>query len=154
MERRFSIAFVLAALACGPTPALATASFGCEINDASLKFSAEGALSRGFGAKLINFDAEAEVLIAEAPADFRKIGLQEKLIHSWVEGGELRLLFYHERTGNEPHATFELVVKTTMGEDEIEYLGTYDLTVFTMDPPNDKEGKTLSAEGKVACSMG
>jgi hypothetical protein len=152
--RGFTIAGAAAATAILATPALGTAGFGCEINDASLKFSTEATLSRGFGAKLLNFKAEAEVQLPEAPADFRKIDLEDKLIHSWVEGGELRLLFYHERTGNEPHATFELVIKTMIGEDEIEYVGTYGLSVFTMDPPNDKEGKALSAEGKVACSMG
>jgi hypothetical protein len=111
-------------------------------------------MSRGLGAAILDFKSTAEVHLKDAPEDFRNLTLDGNLVHSWVEGGEFKLHLYHERTGDTPHATIEIVIKTTMGEGAIEFPGTYKRTVFSMDPPADGEGKTLTAEGKVACSIG
>jgi hypothetical protein len=145
----------MAMIACTAVPAHAAGSFECTVEDQSLKLTAASAYSHGLGAAFVDFKAEAEVLAADIPEDLRKLDLSQNLVHHWLEGGDLRLLFYREREGDRPHAYVEIVVKVAGEEaDDPEYTGTYRLTVFSMDPPADKDGgKTINAEGKVTCSV-
>lgn len=135
-------------------PAQATGSFECMVEDQSLKLTAGSAYSRGLGADFVGLKAEAQILAADVPEDLRKLDLSRNLVHHWLEGGDLRLLFYREREGGKPHAYVEIVLKAAGEADAPEYAGTYRLTVFSMDSPADKDGgKAMAIEGKAACSI-
>ena len=125
--------------------------------DKTLKLSVEGAFSRGVGEGVINFGGRIEVLAKTTPDDFRSVDLErEHLTQTWINGRDLKLRMYREREGNAaPHGYIELLLETRQSSrDELEYTGSYVLTVFHLKSGQDSEGKTLSARGKAKCSAG
>jgi hypothetical protein len=135
----------------------ASAGLACSIEDKKLKLSVEGAVSRGVGEGVINFGGKLEVLAKATPDDFRSVDLErEQLTQAWIWGRELKLRMYRERTGSAPHGYVELVLETrqTGTRDELEYAGSYVLTVFHLKSEQDSEGKTFTARGKAKCSVG
>lgn len=150
-------AVLLGAWLGGAGHAQASAGLSCSIEDKTLKLSVEGAVSRGVGEGVINFGGKLEVLAKTTPDDFRSVDLErEQLTQAWIYGRELKLRMYRERTGSAPHGYVELVVETrqTGARDELEYAGSYVLTVFHLKSEQDSEGKTFTARGKAKCSVG
>jgi hypothetical protein len=136
-------------------PAQATSSFECSIEDRSVTFAARSSVSDGLGQAFVGFAANADIRMPNVPEDMRKLDLSGHLVHHWIEAGGLRLRFYWERSGGRPHASVELILETTGEPEGLELAGTYSLAVFTMDPPANAEGgKTITAQGKAACSLG
>jgi hypothetical protein len=134
--------------------AYATGGFGCEIDDENLKLVASAGLGRGMGSPMLNFTGEAEIRLKETPKSFVKVPLTPSLVHHWIEGNDLWLHFYAETTGDNPFASAEIVLRASGGDDAEDYAGSYRLSVFSNEPPLDKEGgRTLSAEGKVTCMV-
>jgi hypothetical protein len=127
----------------------ATEGFTCSINDTNLVFDASSRFSSGNGQPFLDFKAKAEVLGNDVPDDFRTLDLTESLKHHWIEAGDLRLRFYHERDDESDHASLELIVKTTGVGDDPELAGTYKVTIFNTDPDNKD---TLIFEGRAVCS--
>ena len=149
-------AVLLAAWMGGVGTAQASAAFSCSIEDKALKLAVEGAFSRGVGEGVINFGGKLEVLAKATPADLRNIDLErEHLTQTWINGRDLKLRMYRERTGSAPHGYVELVVETRQSpRDELEYAGSYVLTVHHLTSEQDSEGKTFTARGKARCSAG
>jgi hypothetical protein len=152
----WTAAVLLTAWMGGAGAAQATAGFSCSIEDMTLKVSVEGAFSRGVGEGVINFGGKLEVLAKAAPEDLRSLDLErENLTQTWINGRDLKLRMYRERTGSMPHGYVELVVETRQtARDELEYAGTYVLTVHHLASEQDSEGKTFTARGKMRCSAG
>jgi hypothetical protein len=133
-------------------PAYATGSLGCDVNDASLAFSANSAVGRGMGGPIINLTAAVDIKLKDTPADLAKIDLSKGLVHSWLEAPDVRLHFYSEREGEKPHGYVELVIKTVVKDDEGTAEGDYALTVFYTETPAGKtDATTLNATGKITC---
>jgi hypothetical protein len=136
--------------------AQASAGFSYGIEDNVLKLSVEGAFSRGIGEGVINFGGKLEVLAKATPDDLRNLDLErENLTQTWINGRDLKLRMYRERTGSAPHGYVELVVETRQSaRDELEYAGTYVLTVHHLTTEQDSEGRTFTVRGKARCSAG
>jgi hypothetical protein len=134
-------------------PAFATASLTCGASDANLVFSAASPVGRGMGGPIINLEAASDILLKDVPSDLAKLDLSKHLVHSWLEGPDIRLHFYREREGNAPHGYVELTIKTVVKEEDGLAEGDYVLTVFSMDAAAGSEGKTLQATGKATCSL-
>ena len=147
---------VAMAVAVAGSPAWASGGFSCTVEDKALKASVEGAYSRGVGEGVINFGGRIEVLAKAAPEDFRSIELErEHLTQTWIHGRDLKLRMYRERQGSAPHGYVDLVVETRQSpKDELEYAGTFALTVFHVVSEKDSEGKTFTVRGKATCSAG
>lgn len=58
----------------------------------------------------------------------------------------MRLHFYAETTGDDPYASFDLILKTEATEDELTYAGDYLLSVF-----DGETGEVFTLTGKVTC---
>jgi hypothetical protein len=155
MTRGIRGALGLVVLLAGTLPAHATGNFLCEIDDPSLKFTAESAFSHGLGEAFLGFKANLEVRLEDAPKDWASLDIDSAgLVHHWFAGGDLNLHIYREREGNAPHGYVELIVTTEQNardDDETAFDGTYELTVYEAAEP---ENKTWTAKGKVSCSVG
>ena len=137
------------------SPAQATGNFLCEIDDPSLKFTAESAFSHGLGEAFLGFKASLEVRLKDAPKDWARLEIDSgSLVHHWFAGGDLNLHIYREREGSGPHGYVELIVRTEQNardDDEAAFDGAYELTVYEVAKP---ESRTWTANGKVSCSVG
>ncbi len=139
----------LAALAALSSPAFATGGFSCAIKDANITFDAEGGFSYGLGGGFLNFRGEIVLPKEIAPKGLERVALTPShLGHDWLYDGELRLLLHAETEGDLPFGSIDLIVKTTMGEDEISYDGDYRMIV------HKAEGEGAERTGKVSCSVG
>jgi hypothetical protein len=151
-------AAALAALWAGLSPAQAAGKFLCEIDDASMKFSAESAFSHGLGGVFVGFQGAIEIFVKDAPKDLAKLEVgKAHLAHHWFADGDLNLHIYREREGDAPHGYVELIVKTerdAKNDDESAYDGTYELSVYDVGEPSAPEGRTWTATGKASCSAG
>lgn len=131
------------------TAAQATGGFSCSADDENLKFTAESAFSYGLGGQLVNFKAEARVLVAGTPPTLTTLSLDDALVHSWLYGTELKLRLYRETAGDTTHGFVEIVVETKAPDaDATEYSGTYKLVVFSAG------GQETTRSGKASCSVG
>jgi len=146
---------IAAALLAGLAEAQATAGLNCSAEDKSIRFSADAVLSRGAGEGFVSFRGELKVLAKAAPDDFRTVTLaSEHLTQRWLHGNELKLRIYREREGKGPFGYLDLVLNTRGAGDEINYRGTYALTIYHLTPDDASEGKTIKARGRVSCSIG
>jgi hypothetical protein len=145
-----------ACLLAGFHPVHATGNFLCEIDDPSLKFTAESTFSHGLGEGFMNFGGTVTVLLKDAPKDLADLKVDSgQLVHHWFSGGDLKLRLYRERDSEAPHGYVELIVETKRSpDDETVFEGTYKLEVFDMSKAKDGEGLKLAAEGKASCSVG
>lgn len=145
--RRFLLS--LAALTALSAPAFATGGFSCSVKDANLTLDAEAGFSYSIGGGLLNFRGEFAL-----PKDLAAKGLERvtftasNLAHDWLYDGELRLLLHAETEGDLPFASADIIVKTTMGEDETAYDGDYKLIL------NRADADRIERTGKVSCSVG
>jgi hypothetical protein len=154
MKQNVFAACVLTLATLTPSPAFATGSLGCEVDDANLRFSANSPVGRGMGGPIINMQASVEIKLKDVPADLAKVDLSKSLVHSWLDSGDVRLHFYSERSSDKPHGYVELVIKTVVAGDEGTADGDYSLTVFEAEPAAGKtESLSLMATGKISCDV-
>ena len=133
------------------TPALASGGFSCEADDASAKFTIEAGLSRGAGNGLFNFRGELELTGKDVAEDFRKsVFDQGNLMQHWIDGKDLRLELYRERSGDKPFAELTLLIEAVLVE-EGSYAGPYSLRLMDMTGDTSGEGRTVTIEGKASC---
>ena len=126
--------------------ASATGGFDCMIDDANLSFSVSGTISHGMGGAILGYHAKAELLAEVVPEALRKPELSDGLVHHWLDHPDLWLHFYAETTGDDPYASFDLILKTEATEDELTYAGDYLLSVF-----DGETGEVFTLTGKVTC---
>jgi hypothetical protein len=138
----------LAAVIAAIGPAAASGGLGCEAEDQSLKFAAESGVSRGMGGAFFNLKASLDIAMEGVPDDLKALTLDEALVHSWLDGDELKLQFYVERQEGD-FASVDFVVETAMVE-EGEYRGGYALTIFAA-RPGEPEAETRVVAGEVVC---
>lgn len=145
-----------ACLLLGNHAAYASGNFLCEIDDPSLKLTAESTFSHGLGEAFLGFRAKLEVRLKDAAKDWSSFEIDgANLVHHWFADGDLNLHIYREREGDAPHGYVELIVKTQQNardDDETAFDGTYELTVYEV--ATEGKGKTLTAQGKASCSVG
>lgn len=127
--------------------ASATGGFDCQIEDANLSFWVSGTISHGMGGAILGYQAEADLKADLVPEALRKPDLSAGLVHHWLDHPELRLHFYAETTGEDPYASFDLILKAEATEEELVYAGGYVLSIFDGDT-----GEVFTLTGKVACT--
>jgi hypothetical protein len=147
------------AVACATTgagAARATGNFICEVDDKSLKLSAEATFSHGMGEQFTNFKGTMSVLMKDAPPDLAEFELgSDNLPHHWFRDDILKLHIYRERDGTGKEGNAELFIETRrVSKGDTDFSGTYELIVFRFLGEHDPEGKTIKAKGKVSCSVG
>ena len=136
---------MLALTIAGATIAVATllghagaAHLSCEADDKSLKFVAEGIVSRGVGEVFVSFKAEADVLAKTAPVGLRKVEFTgEHLTQRWAYGKALKLRLYRD----EPGGSVEMVIEAQAGRDGLEHRGRCVLTL------QEGQGKPITLRG-------
>lgn len=139
----------LAALVALSTPAFATGGFSCAIKDNNLTLDAEAGFSYSIGGGLLNFRGTFELPADLAPKGLERVTLTPShLGHDWLYDGELRLLLHAETEGDLPFASADIIVKTTMGDDETSYEGDYKLILHRADADG------IERTGKATCSVG
>ena len=111
-------------------PAGASGAVWCNIADANLKMNVESGVTHGMGGPFFNFKASAELLAKDVAGDFRSLALDNKLVHSWLDADETRLLFYVEREGDKPFGSVEILIETSGDREEIDLKGTYEVSYF------------------------
>src|SRR5690606_19024048 len=120
----------------------------CEAGDANLTFATQIGVTRGSGG-FFSIRTMLELAMPAIPDDFRKLTLEDALLHSWVDGDEIKLQFYLERLEGD-FASLDFVVETTMME-EGDYRGGYVLTVFEARDDMDPDLGRWEARGAVQC---
>jgi hypothetical protein len=141
---------ITAALLCFfTTPAFATGGFTCEVDDASLKFSAGGVFP-GAGPGFLNFGAKAEIHLPGVPEKLRNLDLSQSLVHSWIYTGDLRLRLKAENDEDNIFKSLDLVIQTAGEADGGDWEGTYILDIFDSASPD----APVNAKGKAMCSVG
>ncbi|MEP9352875.1 hypothetical protein ABLE93_04665 [Xanthobacter sp. KR7-65] len=141
------------ALLLAASPAAATGTLTCSIDDKRVAFEAQTAFSHGFGAGFNGFQARLELKGKDAPAGFAPLELNaEALVHHWFHGKDVRLHLFHAPSGG-PDGEVELVLQArATGGEEDGYAGRYVLTVSA--PGSDGKSRTLSFKGRATCSAG
>lgn len=144
--------FLLAATAL---PAAASGGLDCSIKDKSVQFTLNSGVTHGMGGPTFNLKAELKILRKGIVEDFRTVALDDgNRPQYWLDGKDLRLLFYREREGNGPFASVELEIRTkATGDDEGTYNGTYKLTGDGLLGTDSVQSERLELKGKVSCSV-
>jgi hypothetical protein len=129
-------------------PAVASGGLSCESEGGAATIVVESGVTRGMGSPVFNFRASVDIDDLSVAADLRMLEFDdEHLAQYWLDGEELKMVIYRERTGDAPHGYVEIVMRTTAGE-EGSYDGSYALTVFDV---TGGEGKTVTLDGSVSC---
>lgn len=129
-----------------PVPAWATGDLGCEIDDRNLKFDFMTLMNRGSGL-FLGGTTRFETARPELPPELRKLDeTRLRLVHSWYEGDEIRLLFYAEHQDEKiDFASVTLTIMTATDAND-DYVGSYTLTVGGPRP--------VVLQGKTSCLVG
>lgn len=123
--------FAFLVFLCNAGTALATGGMSCSADDTSIKLDVGSSMSHGMGGAFFQFKGELEVRHPKTPEDFRRFifGIED-LTHHWIDGEEIKLLFYRERSGDKPHGFVELTVLTQRKDEAGDYEGRYELTLY------------------------
>ncbi len=137
------------------TPASATASLSCSIDDKSLKLEVTGIASHGLGEVLTSFDGTAEVRLRGVPDALKSLKLERASVTQyWLDGPLFKLRLYGETSGS-PHGSVEIVIETRRSaRDETDYPGTYRLELTAAGSGSGPDPAPVRAKGKVSCSVG
>jgi len=138
----------LAAFLAAAAPAVASGGIGCEATDQNLSFQTDIGMTRGSGG-FFSIRTALDVALPGIPDDLRKLSLENALLHSWVDGDEIKLHFYVERQEG-PFASLDFVIETTMME-EGDYRGGYVLTVYEAQDDMAPDSGRWTAEGGIDC---
>jgi hypothetical protein len=134
------------------SPAQASGGLWCTIDDANVKMTVESGVSHGLGGPIFNMRAAAELLVKDVADDFRKLTLDDKLVHSWIDGDETRLLFYAERQGDKPFGSIEIAIQTAGDrEDDVEIKGKYEVSYFEAERQQGGNDGFIRLTGDVSC---
>ena len=155
MKRRLAKAILTLGLLCIPLTASATGNLDCAIKDKNLDFVFESLFSYSLNTPLFQSKASFEASDPALHPALNKLDAEKlRLIQQWVEGKDLRLQFYAETEGdNVPFAAVKLTIETIVGEDEINYSGSYELEITPAVVP-DKETQVIKLQGPASCSAG
>ena len=132
-------------------PAGASGGLWCNIDDANLKLNVESGVTHGMGGPFFNFKASAELLAKDVADDFRHLTLDNKLVHSWLDGDETRLLLYVEREGGKPFGSVEILIETSGDREEIDLKGTYEVSYFEAARQQGDNTGLVKIIGDVTC---
>lgn len=130
--------------------AQASGGLWCTIDDAHLKLTVETGLSHGMGGAFFNFRATGELSGKDIAADFRKLALDDKLVHHWVDRDETRLSFYTERSEGD-FGSLEIIIETMGDREEGDIPGTYELSYFEARRQQGDNDGFIRSSGKVTC---
>lgn len=134
------------------TPASATATLVCDVEDKSISFSIQAALGGPRRGTVANFTGKLDVKLRTVPADLRSLELvRDDLQQSWLDGKQLRLEFYRERT--EAPGAFVLLVIDTRKISENRYRGRYTLETDVAGPGNAFGSTPRRVQGNASCSV-
>ena len=142
--------FAFLGFALVPAAAQASGGLSCEVDDANLKLEVQSGVTHGMGGPFFEFKAKAEITSEAAPPDLRSLTLDKYLVHHWLSGKELNLSFYYEREGDKPHAYVDINIETD-AQDELDFKGTYEVTVFNTEVPEGTDSVVVKATGDVSC---
>lgn len=145
------IATLALAMTCAAIPAAqASGGLWCTIDDEHLQLTVETAMSHGMGGAFFNFKASGELLDKDIAADFRKLALDDKLVHHWVDRDETRLLFYTERSEGD-FGSLEITIETMGDREEGDIPGTYELAYFEASRQQGDDDGFIRLSGKASC---
>lgn len=155
MTRKLKRASLVIGLVILPLDAFATGGLDCRIEDKNLDFAYEALFNYSGISPLFQDRLTFRSKHPDTAKSLAKLDVTTfRRIQEWFEGKDLRLQFYAETEGeNVPFAAIKLTIETVMGEDEINYDGSYRLEI-TPEVGAGKEGEIIGLEGKVACSAG
>jgi hypothetical protein len=140
---------VTAGLLAWVSPAAASGGLWCEAKEAAAAIELQAGVSRGMGGAVFTFDGSVRIDDPRIADDMRFIAFtQEHLAQYWLDGEDLRLLLYGEREKGE-HGYIELTIRTVKA-DELEYRGDFQITVFDLSAPEDRQ--TTKFAGPILCS--
>jgi hypothetical protein len=138
-------------LAVAVSPAQASGGLWCDVADSSIKLEVKTGVTRGMGGPFFDFTGHVEVMAKGIAPSFTKIDLKDKLTHSWLDGGEAKLEFYHEVDSAGRVDQFSLVIETeALPDSDGEYEGTYRIWSYGPAAPGNDEGR-IELSGKVTC---
>ena len=133
-------------------PANASGGLWCTIDDANMKMTVESGVGHGMGGPIFNMRATAELMVKDAKDDFRKLTLDDKLVHSWIDGDETRLLFYTERQGDQPVGSIEITIETSDDREEtVDLKGKYEVSYFEAERQTGDADGFVRFTGDVSC---
>lgn len=150
MRALAAVNLALAVLLLAAQPSRASGGLWCSVDDERLKLSVETGMSHGMGGALFNFKASAELLDKQIAADFRKLTLDDKLVHHWVDRDETRLSFYTERSEGD-FGSVDIIIETMGDREEGDIPGTYELAYFETSRQTSGDDGFIRFSGKVAC---
>ncbi len=152
MAKRTAGILVLAICLAGAVqPARASGGLWCDAADSSIKLEVRSGVTRGMGGPFFDFQGGIEVLAPGIVPAFRKLDLKDKLIHSWLDGDEAKLEFYHEADAGDRVDQFSLVIETeALPDTDGEYAGTYRIVAYGPPAAGTEEGR-LELTGKATC---
>jgi hypothetical protein len=152
-SRFIPVAVVAAFVSSIAAPAQASGALWCNVDDANLKMAVESGVTHGMGGPFFNFKASAELLFKDVEPNFQNLTLDDKLVHSWLEGGDTRLLFYTERQGDKPFGSLTVTIKTMSnpGEEDLEAKGSYELSYFEAERQQGDADGFARITGEVTC---
>ena len=148
MERTLAMAILLAAAA---VPAQASGGLWCDAADSYIRLEVRSGVTRGMGGPFFDFTGSLEIMAQGIVPAFSKLDLKDKLTHSWLDGDEVKLEFYHEVDAAETVDQFSLIIETeALPDTDGEYAGTYKITSYSPTAPGTDEGR-LELTGKITC---
>lgn len=138
----------LAALLAASAPAVASGGIACAAKDENLAFETQIGMTRGSGG-FYGVRPALDVALAGVPENVRKLALEDALLHSRVDGDEIKLHVSIERQAG-PFASLDFVIETRMVE-EGGYRGGYVLSVYEAQHGMDPGRGRWTAEGRIGC---
>ncbi len=152
---RYGFAAIAGALLAGATPAAATASLACSIDDKALLLEVAGIASHGLGEVLTSFEGTAAIRLPGTPESLKAVKIErETLTQYWLDGPLLKLRLYAE-TASEPHGSVEIVIEARRpARDGTAYPGTYRIDAITAGSGANPIQRVSRSKGKAACSVG
>lgn len=143
----------LTVLALTASPAFATGTLDCVARDGTTEIDVHAVVPYGMGAPLLQVQAATVADLPEVGEDLERAHF-EHAVQYWLDGNEIRLLFYIERVEG-PFGYVELEIRTsrTDADEEGVYEGTYRLEAAdgTSDAPEPVYDRT---KGEITCSAG
>lgn len=140
------------------TPAAATATLDCRLDDRRIAFEARASVAHGFGEAISGFEGTVTFRGAGLPAGPGAIALDgESLVHHWLNGPELRLHIYRPGAETEPFAEVEIVIETRAAggrADATAYRGRFRATLVAPPAADGAAPKRTTVAGRITCGLG
>lgn len=151
-------AAVLFGLLVTATPAAATATLDCSLDDRRIAFQARASVAHGFGEAISGFEGTVSFRGAGLPAGLGVIALDgDSLVHHWLHGRDLRLRVYRPGAEAEPFGEVEIVIETRAAggrDDATAYRGRFRATLVATPAAAGAEPKRTTVAGRIICSLG